>query len=89
MTKRRSVEIFVTGCPVCQETVDLVNRIACPSCAVDVLNMNDPNVASRARGLGIQSVPAVVIDGTLAECCAGRGVDDATLRAAGVGQPIS
>ena len=82
-------EIFVAGCPVCQDTVDLVKRIACPSCAVDMLNMNDPNVASRARGLGIQSVPAVVIDGTLAECCAGRAVDEATLRAAGVGQPIS
>ncbi len=89
MTKKRTVEIFVAGCPVCQDTVDLVKRIACPSCAVDVLNMNGPNVANRARGFGIQSVPAVVIDGTLAECCAGRGVGEATLRAAGVGQPIS
>ncbi len=62
MTKKRTVEIFVAGCPVCQDTVDLVKRVACPSCAVDVLNMNDPNVASRARGLGVQSVPAVVID---------------------------
>ena len=69
--------------------VDLVKRMACPSCAVDVLNMNDPNVATRAKGLGIQSVPAVVIDGKLAECCAGRGVDEATLRAAGVGRPIT
>lgn len=89
MAKTRSVEIFVAGCPVCQETVDLVKRMACPSCAVTVLNMSEPNVASRAKGLGIRSVPAVVIDGTLAECCAGRGVDEAMLRAAGVGQPIS
>lgn len=89
MTKKRTVEIFVAGCPICQETVDLVKRMACPSCAVEVLDMNDPNVASRAKGLGIQSVPAVVIDGTLAACCAGRGVDEATLRAAGVGQPIT
>ncbi len=57
MTKKRTVEIFVAGCPVCQDTVDLVKRVACPSCAVDVLNMNDPNVANRARGLGIQAVP--------------------------------
>jgi hypothetical protein len=42
----------------------------------------------RAKSLGIHSVPAVVIDGTLAACCAGRGPDEATLRAAGLGQPI-
>ena len=89
MAKMRTVEIFAAGCPVCQEAIDLVKRIACPSCAVEVLDMNDPNVASRARGLGIQSVPAVVIDGMLAECCVGRGIDEATLRAAGVGQPIT
>lgn len=89
MAKMRTVEIFVAGCPVCQDTVDLVKRMACPSCAVNVLNMSDPNVASRAKGLGIRSVPAVVIDGMLAECCAGRGVDEAALRRAGVGQPIT
>jgi hypothetical protein len=35
-----------------------------------------------------RSVPAVVIDGKLADCCTGRGPDEATLRAAGLGQPI-
>jgi len=43
-------------------------------------------VASRAKSLGIRSVPAVVIDGKLAGCCAGRGPDEATLKAAGIGQ---
>ena len=89
MTKKRTVEIFVAGCPVCEDAIDLVNRIACPSCAVSVLDMKDPNVATRAKGLGIRSIPAVVIDGTLAECCAGRGVDEGMLRAAGIGPPIS
>ncbi len=89
MAKKRTVQIFSAGCPVCEQAVDLVKRIACSSCAVEVLDMNDPNVASRAKGLGIQVVPAVVIDGMLAPCCAGRGVDEATLRAAGVGQPIT
>jgi hypothetical protein len=36
--------------------------------------------------LGIRSVPAVVINGKLADCCAGRGPEEAVLRAAGVGQ---
>jgi glutaredoxin len=86
--KKRKIEIFSAGCPVCQQTVELIKRVACPSCEVSVLNMRDPKVASRAKRLRIRSVPAVVIDGQLADCCAGRGPDEATLRAAGLGQPI-
>jgi glutaredoxin 3 len=88
MTRQRNVDIFVAGCPVCEDTIDLVRRIACPSCAVNVLDMKDPNVAARAKRLGVRSIPAVVVDGVLADCCAGRGVDEGMLRAAGVGQPI-
>jgi predicted DsbA family dithiol-disulfide isomerase len=50
--------------------------------------MKDTNVVERARSLGIRSVPAVVIDGKLADCCSGRGVDVQVLRAAGLGQPL-
>jgi hypothetical protein len=63
-------------------------RAACPSCEVAVFNMQDPEVARRARSLGIRSVPAVVIDDTLAMCCSGRGPDEVALRAAGLGQPL-
>lgn len=86
MAKKRTIEVFTAGCPACQETIDLVNTVACPSCDVSILDMNDAGVASRARGLGIRSVPAVVIDGRLADCCAGRGPDEGTLRTAGLGQ---
>jgi glutaredoxin len=85
MAAKRKIEVFSAGCPACQDTVALVQRVACPSCDVSVLDMNDPNVASRAKGLGIRSVPAVVIDGKLADCCTGRGPDESTLRAAGLG----
>lgn len=88
MNKKRKIEIFSAGCPACEETIDLVNRVACPSCEVSVLDMRDPGVASRAKSLGIRSVPAVVIDGQIAHCCAGRGPDETTLRATGLGQPI-
>ena len=84
---QRKIEVFSAGCPACDETVVLVNRITCPSCEVTVLDMNDTSIAERAKNLGIQSVPAVVIDGKLAGCCAGRGPDEAALRAAGLGQP--
>lgn len=84
----RKVEIFSAGCPVCNDVVALVKRISCPSCAVTVLNMNDQKVAQRARSLGIGSVPAVVVDGKLASCCAGRGPNETDLRAAGIGQQL-
>jgi Zn ribbon nucleic-acid-binding protein len=31
-TKKRTIEIFTARCPACQETIDLVNKTACPSC---------------------------------------------------------
>ncbi len=86
MDPRRTVEIFSAGCPVCRDTIDLVTGLGCPSCEIGVHDMRDPAVAQRAKELGIRSVPAVVIDGHLAKCCAGRGVDEAALRAAGIGQ---
>jgi glutaredoxin 3 len=42
-------------------------------------------VAERAKEAGIRSVPAIVIDSKLADCCVGRGPDESTLRAAGLG----
>ncbi len=88
MDAKRKVEVFSAGCPVCEETVRLVNEIACPSCEVSVLDMNDATVAERARQLGVRSVPAVAVDGKLADCCAGRGPEEAKLRQAGLGRPI-
>lgn len=88
MPGKRQIEIFSANCAVCRETVARISDLACESCEVRVLDMNDPDVAARAMTLGIASVPAVVIDGTLAGCCSGRGPDDATLKAAGLGQPL-
>ena len=85
---KRKIEVFSAGCPACEETVRLVTRIACPSCEVTVMDMKQPEVAKRAKSLGIRSVPAVVIDGRLADCCTGRGPDEATLRSAGIGQRL-
>ncbi len=88
MSNKRTIEVFSAGCSACEETIEIINRVACPSCEVLVLDMKDPAVASRAKSLGIRSVPSVVIDGKLTDCCAGRGPDETTLRAAGLGQPI-
>lgn len=87
MTTKRKVEVFSAGCPACTDVETLVKSLACPSCEVDMLDMRDFAVAQRAKTLGVRSVPAVAIDGRLADCCAGRGIDEASLRAAGLGQP--
>lgn len=87
MTKRK-VEIFSAGCPVCQETIDLVNELACPSCEIIIHDTHDVDVQSRINELGIKSVPAVAVNGALVNCCQGRGVNSDVLKATGVGTPI-
>ena len=84
---RRKVEIFSAGCPVCEDAVQRITEIACPSCEVEVLDMHDPVTAKAAEAYGVQRVPAVAVDGKLAPCCAGVGVDEAALRSLGLGQP--
>lgn len=82
MNATRTIEIFTAGCPLCDEAVELVKRLAGPGCEVGVLDMHDPAAARRAKKLGVASLPAVVIDGKLAPCCAGRGPDETAIRAA-------
>jgi glutaredoxin len=87
MTVKRKIEIFSAGCTICKDAVNLVNKLSCDSCEVSVLDMNKPDIAERAITLGITSVPTIVIDGKVAECCAEKGPDETTLRAAGIGKP--
>lgn len=85
--EKRKVEIFSAGCTICDQVVQMVNQTACPSCDVSVLDIRDAEAADRAKKLGVHTVPAVVVDGVLAACCAGRGPNEQALKAAGVGQP--
>jgi glutaredoxin 3 len=36
---KRKIEVFSAGCPACAETIELVNRAACPSCDISILDM--------------------------------------------------
>ena len=87
MTTKRRVEVFSAGCAACEETIKMVRRIACETCEVTVHDMHDSAAAQKAKQYGIGSVPAIVIDGKLADCCAGRGPNESVLRAAGLGTP--
>ena len=89
MSKKRKIEVFSAGCHVCEETVQRIQSAACSSCEVLVLDIGNPAVVRQAKNYGVRSIPAVAIDGTLVPCCAGRGPDEAELRRAGLGQPLT
>ena len=75
MLNKRKVEVFSAGCAFCHEVIDVVRREAGSSFEIIVRDMKDARDLARAERFGIRSVPAVVIDGKLASCCTGRGVD--------------
>jgi hypothetical protein len=79
MAKR--VEVFSAGCSMCKETIDMVKRLA-GNHEVVIHDMNKPEVATKAKAYGVRSLPAVVVDGKLASCCAGRGPDEHVLKSA-------
>ena len=89
MGKRR-VEVFTSGCFLCDETVALVKELACPNCEVMVYNLSDPCESKvcidKAKAYGVNAVPAVAVDGKLVECCQRDKVDREALVAAGIGQ---
>lgn len=88
MSTTRRIEIFSAGCSFCDDVVEMIREMACPSCAIEVRDVHDESTAERAANLGVRSVPAVAVDGELASCCADRGVSEEALRDAGVGVPI-
>jgi len=88
MPKRRKSEVFSAECAICRENFATIGDAVCPACDVVELDMANPQVARRAKALGVSSVPAIVIDGRLAGCCAGRGPELETLKIAGLGQPL-
>ncbi len=69
---QRHIEIFSAGCPLCREVEEMVRGLDCADCRITVQNLNDPAGATRAKELGVATVPAVAIDGQLAACCANQ-----------------
>lgn len=89
-TSKRRVEVFTSGCMVCEETVRLVNSMACPSCEVHVYDLREGCATNecrdKARQYGVTAVPAVAVNGVLLDCCRRSPIDADALRAAGIGQ---
>jgi hypothetical protein len=87
---KRTVEVFTSGCPICEETVALVQSLACPSCDVQIYDLRAGCVTNecrdRARRYGVTAVPAVAVNGVLLDCCRREPITADRLRAAGIGQ---
>lgn len=85
----RTIEVFTANCPLCDDAVKLVQSVACPSCEVKVYDLREGCVNNECRDLAkrynIKAVPAVVVDGKLADCCRADGINESSLRALGVG----
>ena len=78
----KKIEVLSAGCSACKETIEIVKRLAGSNHDVVIHDMNKSEVATNAKGYGVRSVPAVVIDGKLASCCTGRGPDENVLKSA-------
>ena len=82
MTTGKKIEVFSAGCSTCKETIELVKRIAGSSHEVVIRDMHQSEMVVQAKQYGVRSVPAIVVNGKLAGCCAGRGPDEHVLRSA-------
>jgi hypothetical protein len=78
---KHKIEVFSAGCKVCKDAIEVVYRLAGSEHEVVVHDTHQPEVASLA-GHDVRSLPAVMIDGKLAGCCSGRGVEERVLREA-------
>ncbi len=89
MVSKRKVEVFTAGCLVCEDTVKMVKDMACESCEVVVYNLNEAcnseECLEKVTKFGIKRLPAVVVDGKIADCCLSSGPTKEGLKAAGVG----
>lgn len=79
---KKKIEVFSAGCSTCKETIEMVKRLAGSAHELVIHDMHKSEVTSKAKAYGVRSVPAVVIDGKLASCCAGRGPQEHVLKAA-------
>jgi predicted DCC family thiol-disulfide oxidoreductase YuxK len=78
----RKIEIFTGNCPLCDDTVRMVQELAGNHCDVTVYNVQKE--PSRLQQYAVKAVPAIAIDGILVLV----GKPSRTqLEAFGIGQP--
>lgn len=87
---KTKVEVFTAGCPVCDDTVKLVNELACPNCEVTVYDLSKAcetkECLEKAKRYGITAVPTVVVNEKIASCCDRERPSREALLASGIGR---
>ena len=87
--KKRKIEVFVSMCQICFDAIDMSNDHAGPDDEVTILDVEKKVIADRAKELEILSIPCVVIDGEVANCCQkGFPYEWETLKNTGLGKPL-
>ena len=77
-------------CQICFDAIDLVNDLAGQDDEVTILDVEKSIAADRAKELDIRSIPCVIVDGEVPDCCQkGFPYEWEPLKAAGLGQPLS
>ena len=66
-TVKHTIEVFTSGCPLCLETIQLLNEAKTPACTLTEYNIREQKEHfERARKYGVKAVPSIVVDGKLA-----------------------
>ncbi len=64
MKGKRIIEVFTAGCPLCDETLDLVRK-SVSSCGCEVVERRceGTEYCDEAKRYGVRALPTVVVDG--------------------------
>ncbi|MCH7769540.1 MAG: thioredoxin family protein [Bacteroidetes bacterium] len=77
------VEVFTAGCQFCSSVETQVREVVTDKHEVVVYNLNDESSSSeyfeRAKNYGVNSVPSVVVNEELLNCCSRKGFDPGIL----------
>jgi glutaredoxin 3 len=65
--RKRKIEVFSGGSTLCKAAEKMVSHLESDTCEIRILDIRDPNVADRAKSIGVRSVPAIILDGRLIE----------------------
>lgn len=66
MPQKRRIEVFTAGCPLCNETLELVKR-SVSECGCDVIERRctGDECCAEAKQYGVRAMPTVVVDGKI------------------------
>ena len=91
--KKRKIEVFTAGCPVCNPVVEMVKSIANKEyndvTVYDLIKQHDTNeCVIKVEEYGITRLPAIAIDGKLLECCKNNAIIREDLISSGLAEKI-